>query len=431
MPVARKSELHTLTATEIVAAIARGDATCEAVVRSCLDRIAAKEREVQAWQYRDAERVLSYARSLDKNGVRGPMHGVPVGVKDIIDTADMPTEYGSPIYRNHRPSGDAACVALSRKAGAVVVGKTVTSEFANLHPGKTRNPLDATRTPGGSSSGSAAAVAASMVPLALGTQTTGSTTRPASFCGVFGYRPTWGDWRTRGVMESSGSFDTLGIFARSVEDIALYRDVLIGVEPQVVSDTPPPRIGFCRTHVWPRIEATTRTRLEEAAERLARAGATVVELDLPREFEALEDAHRTISGFEMARNLTWEIHNHWNEISEELRESRLKDGLARTYDQYVAMRNVVNHCRKLLLHVFEAHDVILAPAAAGEAPIGLNHVTAHPWIYMIWTTLHVPSLSVPVFRGPNGFPIGAQVIAKHHEDRRLFAAARWIHRQLT
>jgi amidase len=398
--------------------------------QACIDQIAAKEREVHAWQYRDAERVIAQARALDQNGRRGPLSGIPIGVKDIIDTADMPTEYGSPIYRNNRPTSDAACVALSRKAGALVMGKTVTSEFANVHPGKTRNPLDPTRTPGGSSSGSAAAVAASMVPLALGTQTTGSTTRPASFCGVVGYRPTWGDLRTRGVMEASGTFDTLGILARSVDDVALFRDVLLGVEPQSIEDSPPPRIGFCRTHVWPRLEPATRKLLEEAAERLARAGANVVDVDLPADFAELEDAHRWISGFEMARNMTWEIENHWSDISEEFRNGRLKDGLACTYERYVAMRNVMHHCRKLMLPIFDEHDVLLTAAAAGEAPVGLENVVAHPWAYMIWTTLHVPSISVPVFKGPNGLPVGAQLVAKHHDDRRLLSVARWICRQL-
>jgi Asp-tRNA(Asn)/Glu-tRNA(Gln) amidotransferase A subunit family amidase len=371
------------------------------------------------------------AQALDRSGKRGPLIGVPVGVKDIIDTADMPTEYGSPIYRNNRPNGDAACVALSRKAGAVIMGKTVTSEFANVHPGKTRNPHDPSRTPGGSSSGSAAAIAASMVPLALGTQTTGSTTRPASFCGVFGYRPTWGDLRLRGVMEASGTFDTLGVLARSVDDVALYRDVLLGVEPQPVAEMPPPRIGFCRTPFRSHIEPATQKLLEDAAERLSRAGAHVTDVTLPSEFQALDDAHRWISAFEMARNLTWEIDNHWSDISEAFRNGRLEDGLACSYEHYVAMRNVMHHCRKLMLHVFDDYDILLTPAAAGEAPIGLDNVVANPWVYVIWTTLHVPSISIPVFKGPNGLPIGAQLVAKHHDDRRLFSAARWAYECLS
>jgi amidase len=423
--------LHELTATEIVSAIRAGTTTSEAVTRACIDRIAEREPQVQAWQYFDADYAIEQARRIDAGDKRGPLAGVPFGVKDIIDTEDMPTEYGSPIFKGHRPRRDAACVALSRKAGAVLMGKTVTTEFANVHPGKTRNPWDPQRTPGGSSSGSAAGVAASMVPLAIGTQTTGSTTRPASFCGTFGYRPTWGDLRTNGVMEASGSLDTLGILARSVEDVALYRDVLLGVAHEPVRDpASPPRIGFCRTHVWPRLKPETQKLVEDAAAALARRGARVEEVTLPADFEGLEDVHRWISGFEMARNLTWEFEHHWEEISETFRNGRVKDGLECTYEKYVGMRNHMHHCRKLLLPVFEQYDVLLAASAEGEATTGW-HPVPHPWVYMIWTTMHVPSITLPVFKGPHGLPIGAQLIARHHDDRRLFDIARWVYRQLT
>jgi len=422
--------LHELTATEIVAAINAGETTCEAVARSCLERIAAREPQVQAWQYLNPDQVIEQARALDNSGKRGPLTGVPIGVKDIIDTCDMPTEYGSPIYQGRRPRSDAACVALSRKSGGVIMGKTVTTEFANIHPGKTRNPLDPARTPGGSSSGSGAAVGDYMVPLAIGTQTTGSTTRPASFCGVFGYRPTWGDLRTTRVMEASGSLDTLGIFARSIDDVALYRDVLLGVTPVAIAEeVPAPRIGFCRTHVWPRLEPATQQLLEDAAQRLARAGATVEEVTLPADFEGLEAAHRWISGFEFARNFTWEIENRWEQISTTLRNGRLKDGLACTYEHYVAMRELVSRCRHLLAPVIADYDILLAASAAGEAPLGTDP-TVHPWVYMIWTTMHLPSVTLPVFRGPHGMPIGAQLIAKRSDDRKLFAVARWVYRQL-
>lgn len=422
--------LNELTATEIAAAIAAGRTTCEAVARACLDRIAAREPQVQAWQYLDPDRVIAQAHSLDKSGKRGPLLGVPFGVKDIIDTCDMPTEYGTPIYQGHRPRNDAACVALSRKAGAVLMGKTVTTEFANVHPGKTRNPLDPARTPGGSSSGSGAAVGDDMVPLALGTQTTGSTTRPASFCGVFGYRPTYGDLRLTGVMEASGSLDTLGILARSIEDIALYRDVLLGVEPHPIPDNAPvPRIGFCRAYFWPRLEPTTQKLLEDAAQRLARAGATIEEVTLPENFQELEAAHRCISGFEMARNLTWEIENHWEKISEKFRTGRVKDGLACSYERYCEMRDLVERCRQRFAPIIGKYDVLLTAAAAGEAPVGSEPVP-HPWVYMVWTTMHVPSVTLPVFKGPNGLPIGAQLVAKRSHDRRLFAAARWVYRTL-
>jgi Asp-tRNA(Asn)/Glu-tRNA(Gln) amidotransferase A subunit family amidase len=421
--------LHELTATEIVAAIGAGSATCEAVARACLDRIAAREPQVQAWHHLDADAALAQARTLDRSSRRGLLHGVPFGVKDIIDTCDMPTEYGTPIHKGHRPHRDAACVALSRRAGAVLLGKTVTTEFANVTPGKTRHPLDAARTPGGSSSGSAAAVADCMVPLALGTQTTGSTTRPASFCGVFGYRPTYGDVRVTGVMEASGSLDTVGLLARSIEDIALYRDVLLGVAPEPIPDISPPRIGLCRPHFWQRLEPATRTLLEGAAERLAHAGAAVQDAPLPAEFEGLEEAHRWVSGFEMARNLAWEIDHHWDEMSPAFRAGRVQDGIACTYERYREMLGRMEHCRRLLEAGFADFDVLLAPAAAGEAPAD-PHPVPHPWVYMIWTATHVPSLTVPAFRGPAGLPIGAQLIARRGDDRKLLAAARWVWRQL-
>src|SRR5688572_1770592 len=224
--------IHEWTAVEIAAAVRGGRTTCEAVTRACLERIAEREHAVLAWEFVDPDLAIAQARALDQRGVSGPLAGVPFGVKDIIETFDMPTAYGSPIYAGHRPRRDAACVALGRKAGGVVMGKTVTAEFAVNHPGKTRHPADPSRTPGGSSSGSAAAVADRMVPLALGTQTTGSTIKPGSFCGVFAYRPTFGEVRLSGVMESSGSCDTVGFYARTVEDIALHRDVLVGVEPE-------------------------------------------------------------------------------------------------------------------------------------------------------------------------------------------------------
>lgn len=422
--------LNRLTATEIVAAIAAGRTTCEAVARACLERIAAREPAVRAWAHLDPDHVIAQARALDRAPARGPLHGVPFGVKDIIDTCDLPTEYGTPIHGGWRPARDAACVALSRKAGGVLMGKTVTTEFANVTPGPTRNPLDLSRTPGGSSSGSAAAVADFMAPLALGTQTTGSTTRPASFCGVFGYRPTYGDLRTAGVMEASGSLDTLGILARSIEDVALYRDVLLGIVPAALpAAAPAPRVGYYRPYFEDRLDPGTPALLAEAAQRIARAGASVEEVRLPPDFEGLEEAHRWISGFEMARNLAWELEHHRDAISATFREGRLKDGLACSYERYCEMRQRVEHCRRLLAPVMARYDVLLAPAAAGEAPAGM-HPIPHPYVYMIWTTMHVPSISLPVFEGPGGMPVGAQLIARPSEDRRLFAAARWVFRVL-
>lgn len=423
--------LHELTATEIVQAIQAGHTTCEAVARACLERIAEREPKVQAWQYLDSANVLVRARALDQRGISGPLHGVPFGIKDIIDTYDMPTAYGSPIYQGHQPVSDAACVALSRKAGGILMGKTVTTEFANVHPGKTRHPRDPQRTPGGSSSGSAAAVSDCMVPLAIGTQTTASTIRPASFCGVFGYRPTYGHLRCVGVKEVAGSFDTLGLMARSIADIALYRDVLLGITPAPLPTEPstPPRIGFCRTHLWSRLEPYTARLLEDGAERLARAGARVEEVTLTGEFEHILDLHRAIASFEFARNFTYEIEHHWDQISLGLRNGRLRDGLACRFETYREAQVVVEICRRKLDAVFAPYDVLLTASAAGEAPVGLQS-TGDASLCALWTAMHVPAMTLPVFTGPHALPVGAQLIGKRHEDRALFATAQWVWRHL-
>jgi Asp-tRNA(Asn)/Glu-tRNA(Gln) amidotransferase A subunit family amidase len=421
-------KVNELTATEIVRAVGSREVTCEAVARACLERIGQREPAVQAWQFLDPDLVLAQARALDRRGTSGPLQGVPVGMKDIIDTHDMPTEYGSPIYKGHRPVNDAACVALTRKAGGVIMGKTVTTEFANRHPGKTMNPFDPRRTPGGSSSGSAAAVGDFMVPLAIGTQTTASTLRPASFCGCVGYRPTWGDLRTVGVKEAAGSLDTLGLIARSIDDVALYRDVLIGRSPEPLPDVEAPRIGFCRTPLWDECERPTQAMLETLAQTLGSAGARVSEVTLPAELARIPEAHRWISSFEFSRNFTWEVENHWEKISETLRNNRLKDGLSCSFEQYREARNLAERCRTLVDPILRDYDALLVPAAAGEAPIGLNS-TGNASFCVIWTTMHVPAVTLPLFRGPNGLPVGAQFVAPRNDDRKLMAVCRWVMRQ--
>ena len=424
------ASLIEMTAAEIAAAVASGRTTCEAVAREHLERIEEREPQVLAWQHLDPAQVVAQARALDRGGRRGPLAGVPFGVKDIIDTCDMPTEMGSPIYAGHRPRADAACVALSRKAGGVLMGKTVTTEFANLHPGKTRNPHDPARTPGGSSSGSAAAVADGMVPLAIGTQTTSSTIRPASFCGVVGYRPTYGDLRCVGVKEAAGSLDTLGLFARSVDDIALYRDVLLGMDPEPIPAVArAPRIGFCRTASWSRVEPGTQQMIEDAVRKLARDGAQVKDVELPAEFQDIADTHRAISSYEFARNFTWEIENHWDKISETLRNGRLKDGLSSSFERYRNARDRAERCRELLATVLGDYDALLTAAAAGEAPVGLKS-TGDTSFCVIWTTMHVPAVTLPVLRGPHGLPVGVQLISKRNADRALFATALWVQRAL-
>ena len=419
--------LNQHTASAIVQAIATGKTTAEAVARACLDHIAAREPQVEAWQFLDADLVLKQARALDASGKVGVLQGVPVGMKDIIDTADMPTEYGTPIHKGHRPRIDAAVVALTRRAGGIIMGKTVTTEFANRHPGKTHHPQDHARTPGGSSSGSAAAVGDSMVPLAVGTQTTGSTIRPAAYCGCVGYRPTWGDIRCHGVMEAAGSLDTVGLIARSVADIALYRDVLLGVSPQPLAAKiiDAPRIGFCRTPFWDQCDASTQQSLEDCAAKLAKAGAKVTDVTLPDDFKRIDDAHRWVSSFEFARNRAWEIDHHYNMISETLRNNRLKDGLACSFEKYRDSRSFLARMRRSLHDVFNDYDVLLAPSASGEAPVGLN-ATGNASHCVLWTSTHVPCMTLPLFTGPNGLPVGAQLIAARNHDRLLFDVARWV-----
>ncbi len=424
--------LHELTATEIVKAIQAGEASCESVARSCLTHIEAREPDVQAWQYLHPDQVLAQARALDQQTTpKGPLHGVPFGVKDIIDTRDMPTSYGSPIYQKHQPVLDAACVALSRKSGGVLMGKTVTTEFANIHPGKTRHPMAPERTPGGSSSGSGAAVGDKMVPLAIGTQTTASVIRPASFCGVFGYRPTYGDLRMVGVKEAAGSLDTLGLMARSIDDLALYRDVLLDMAPTplpIVNQ--PPRIGFCRTPLWSQVEPYTAQLLETAAEGLAKAGAQVEDAKLSSDFDPIVEMHRTISSFEFMRNFTYEIENYWEQISLALRNGRIANGQHCTYEQYCDARIWAETRRRQLDGMFGSYDVMLAASAPGEAPIGLSS-TGNPVFCTLWTTMHVPAITLPIFTGPNGLPVGVQLVGRRYRDRQLFAVAEWVRQHLT
>ena len=325
---------------------------------------------------------------------------------------------------------DASCVALSRKAGAVLLGKAVTTEVANFHPSRTHNPLDLARTPGGSSAGSAASVADNMAALSVGSQTSGSTVRPASFCGVYGYRPTYGELRCAGMMEAAASLDTVGLIARSIEDIALYRDVLLGEKPVPIADNlPAPRIGFCRTHLWPLLEPSTQQLFEDAAKKLARAGAKVEDVTLPPEFDGIPEAHRLISGFEFARNLAWEVEHHWEKISATLRAGRLTDGLTCSYETYLESRTLAERCRQQIGPIQEDYDILLTTCATGEAPLGFA-TTGIAKLALIWTTMHVPAVSVPVFKGPAGMPIGAYLVGKRSRDDELFAHARWVQKVL-
>ena len=295
--------LNQCTATELGRLIAARRTSAVEIAQACLDRIDARDKDVQAWEYVDRERVLAQARACDRTAPRGPLHGIPFGVKDVIDTYDMPTQYGSPIYAGHRPRADAAAVALLREAGAVVLGKTATVELAGFHWSRTRNPHNLEHTPGGSSSGSGAAVADFMTPLALGTQTGGSTMRPAAFCGVLGYKPSFNLVNRVGMKPLAESQDTVGLFARSLSDLAIMLSALTACALPPLEPAAAPRIGLARMSVWPALDAPMARAFEEACARLARAGASVIELQLPQPFVDGFVAQREVNDYEAWRDL--------------------------------------------------------------------------------------------------------------------------------
>ena len=423
------ADLFRLSASEAAAGIREGRFTAENLVRSCLERINARESQVKAWAHLDRDFALAQARQCDRSASGGPLHGVPFAAKDIMDTADLPTEYGSPIYKGNRPAADAACVAVSRAAGGVLLGKTVTTEFASRSPlGNTTNPHNPAHTPGGSSSGSAAAVGDFMVPLAFGTQTVGSVIRPASFCGCIGYKPSFGEVSTQGVKQNTASFDTVGLFARAVEDLALFRAALTGFAAKslaaiTVKDL---KIGFCRTMLWDRAEQYTKNLLEQAASALAKAGAKIADFNLGKSFEQFEIMGRRITDYEFARGLTWERTHHWNLLSEFQRE-KFAGWLNISYEQYREAEARLEHCRRDLADTMKDMDLLLTPSALGEAPAGLSS-TGDTSFNILSTWTYTPCVTLPVFTGPSGLPVGIQLIGQRNQDHRLLEAAQAVHR---
>jgi Asp-tRNA(Asn)/Glu-tRNA(Gln) amidotransferase A subunit family amidase len=406
-----------LGAKEAASLIERGELSAEALVRSCLERIKEREPDVRAWAWLDGELALSHARKAT-----GALFGVPVGVKDIFDTHDMPTEYGSPIYAGHRPRADSASVALTRRAGGTIVGKTVTCEFATMVPSRTRNPHDLSRTPGGSSSGSAAAVADFMVPLAFGTQTAGSIIRPASYCGVVGFKPTYNLLPRAGVKADADSLDTVGVFGRSVEDVAFFSRALTGIEA-LEQSIDKPRVAMCRTHEWDRVQPEMAQAFEQAARIL-----DAKEVALPKAFKALREAHTAILWYEVAHSLADEYTRFGDQMAPALRE-RCRNGFAMDRARYLAARQLAQACRATLNEAFEGHDVLLAPAATGEAPAGFAS-TGDVSMNVVWTLLHTPCVTIPAGRGPHGLPLGLQAVGRLGDDGRTLACAHWISKKL-
>lgn len=413
--------LHDLTATGAVARLEAGSLTSEALVRACLDRIAAEEPRVQAWAFLDGELALAQARRADAAGRPGPLRGLPVGVKDIIDTADMPTARGSALFAGRHPPADAACVAALRRAGAVILGKTVTTELAYYAPGKTRNPRDPSRTPGGSSSGSAAAVAAAMVPVALGSQTAGSVIRPASFCGVVGMKPSHGLLSLEGVSPLAPvSLDTLGLFARSADDLPLLLGAL-GAPLPAQPALSRPRLGLARTESWRFAAPESRAAVERAAEAFVAAGAEVREM--PDELTGLSEAQRTVMAYEAAAAWGETAAREGARLSPQFREL-VAAGAAVSPGAYREAQALAAAARARLPALFSAFDALLGASAPGEAPHGLG-ATGDPAMNRIWTLLGLPCLSLPGARGPAGLPVGVQLVGPPGGDGLLVAVARW------
>jgi Asp-tRNA(Asn)/Glu-tRNA(Gln) amidotransferase A subunit family amidase len=428
--------MSALTACEAAAEIARGAISAEDYTGACLERIAVVESEVQAFAHLDPEHALAQARALDRHkadgGRIGALHGIPVGIKDIFDTADYPTECGSPILAGRRPSADAAVVRKLREAGAVIIGKTVTTEFAYFHPGKTRNPRDVTRTPGGSSSGSAAAVAAGMVPLAIGSQTNGSTIRPAAFCGVFGAKPGHGLISRSGALTLSRTLDHVGAFARSVEDLALILDCIVGHDPAdpdsrafaspsfraVAAEAPPlpPSFAFVRTPMWDKAEPEAREALEDLAKEL---GAR--EVDLPADYGSAWDALRAIMAADMAYNLGAFV-DKGSEVSKPFSDL-IAEGRKVTAVEYLAAVRDARRYTEGLSAIFEQlADAIITLSARGVAPQGLDK-TGDPVFCTLWTLTGLPSLNLPLLANADGLPIGVQLVGAPGRDERLLRTA--------
>ncbi|MBI2160597.1 MAG: amidase [Candidatus Rokubacteria bacterium] len=433
--------LCALSLTQAAADIREGRITSAELVGDCLKRVDEVESKVQAWVFLDRDHAMQQADAADRHRKQGkalgPLHGVPVGIKDIFDTGDMPTELGSPLWAGRTPRRDAAVVARLRAAGAVIMGKTVTTEYAYRQPGKTTNPHDAGRTPGGSSSGSAAAVAAHMVPAAVGSQTNGSVIRPAAFCGVVGFKPTHGLIPRSGALLLSRALDHVGVFARTVADAALVTEALVGFDEDdsdtrpvarpplaavAASEPPlPPRLAFVRSPVWQHAEPVTREAFAELVEAL---GEAVAEVELGASFARAVEMHRTVMEVEMAHNLRRDYEKSRDRLSPALRGA-IERGRRDSAVDYAAAVAGIPSLNVALGPVFDEFDAILTPAAPGEAPRGLE-TTGDPIFCTLWTYLGTPAVTLPLLWSEAGMPLGVQLVGRRDADARLLRTARWL-----
>lgn len=433
--------LNEIGARDAIAEMTAGNVTSEALTSACLDRIEMREPEVQAWVYLDRELALNQARDRDRvraaGGPVGALHGVPVALKDIFDTFDMPTEYGSELFAGRRPANDSFVAQLLRQAGAVIIGKAVSTEIAMMTPSKTRNPHDPERTPGGSSSGSCAAVGDLQVPLALGSQTSGSTLRPASFCGIHGYKPTFGSISCIGVSAISRKLDHVGPLARSLEDLALLSDVLMVFDPRdeemrgnpnldlqgALSRplTGAPRIGFARTPAWNEGDPETFKKFEEFVGQL---GPSVVEMELPDSFGDLLSHHDKVMGAGVAFYFADEV-DRTPARMQQMTLDRIALGKSVTAFEYMRALDDVERIRTEVYESMHDFDALIVPPATGEAPIGFK-TTGSPVFQAPWTLLGMPGLCLPMLKGPAGMPFGVQLMGRKGDDARLFQVAKWV-----
>ena len=442
---AGETDVTALDAVMLRDKLAAGEMNAVTLLEACFEKVDEREPGVKAWRFLDRELAMKKAGEADewrkKGRPIGPLHGIPVGLKDIIDTRDMPTENGTPIDAGRRAKRDAAIVARLRSAGAVIMGKTVTTELAFYEPRETTNPHNAAHTPGGSSSGSAAAVAAHMVPLAVGTQTNGSVIRPAAFCGVVGFKPSFGVIPRSGVLTQSRPLDTIGVFANSVDGAALLADVLAGHDPgdpdsrveapprllELARSEPPlqPLFAFIKQPAWNQAEASTHEAFAELVEEL---GELSDEVPLPDVFAEAISAHAALMFGGFSRNLQTYYERGREQLSERMRAA-IEDGHKITAAQYLTALDWQDVLYAGLEKVFERYDAIITPAAPGEAPAGLDS-TGNPAFCTPWTLLGMPAISLPLMEGPNNLPLGVQLVGPRGNDGRLLRTANWLVRHL-
>jgi len=438
--------LESLGICQAVKLLSGGNVSALELVEDCLKRVDEYDPAIMAWAWLDPDYVKRQAEALDaarRSGKpTGRLHGIPIGIKDIIDTALVPTEHGSEIFKGRLPKTDAVLVDRLRQQGAIVMGKTVTASLATFMPGKTTNPHNHAHTPGGSSSGSAAAVASYMVPGAVGTQTNGSVIRPASFCGTVGYKPSYGLIPRHGVLKQSPFLDQVGVFSRLVEDAAVLAEVMMSHHPEdnatlphltpppllqiCLQDPPlPPKFGFVKTAIWDQTEDATRQGFEEIVEAL---GDQVEEVDLPPGFDGIWENLKTVNEAEMA---TWygHIYRNGRQYLDDVISAQIERGMKTVVPDYLGAMTQRTRTNSILEELFGQYDALLTPAAPGEAPEGLE-TTGNPAFCTPWTFCGVPAISLPLLQGPNDLPIGVQLVGDYLDDGRLLRTARWLHRHL-